>query len=163
MAPDGAFVHRTRIAFHQADPAGVLFFGRYAELWQSAYEAFIADLGIPYDDWFSQRARSTPIRRVEVDHLRPILAGEAVEVRVGVARLGRTSFTLSMTASVPPPADAGAVLDGGGDDGAGAGLTDVRAVATITFVHTEAAADGGFEPAPMPPAIRDRFATRSMG
>ena len=40
------FAYRTRVAFHQADPAGVLFFGRYAELWQEAYEAFIADLGL---------------------------------------------------------------------------------------------------------------------
>lgn len=150
MAPDGAFVHRTRIAFHQADPAGVLFFGRYAELWQSAYEAFIADLGIPYDDWFSQRTRSTPIRRVEVDHLRPIFAGEAVEVRVAVARLGATSFTLSMTAS------------GGAADADGGALArvgdDVRATATITFVYTEPAADGRFAPTPMPEDVRARLA-----
>lgn len=136
MADGPAFVYPTRIAFHQADPAGVLFFGRYAELWQSAYEGFITSLGIAYDAWFGQTQHSTPIRRVEVDHLAPILAGETVDVRVTVARVGATSFTLAMTAC-------------GADTPA-----DVRARAAITFVHTAPAADGRFMPTDLPADVR---------
>lgn len=148
MASDGAFAYHTRVAFHQADPAGVLFFGRYAELWQSAYEAFIAHLGIEYDDWFSQRARSTPIRRVEVDHFRPIWAGEDVAVRVAVRRVGQSSFTLAMTAAGEGPGD---------------GAGDVRAAATITFVYTEAAAGGRFAPTRLPADVRAAFTAHAGG
>lgn len=143
------FVYRTRVAFHQADPAGVLFFGRYAELWQEAYEGFIAARGIDYADWFGQTKRSTPIRRVEADHLRPIFAGEAVTVRVTVARVGATSFTLAMTAcgsgSDRRPDDRGP------DDRA---ADDVRARALITFVYTAPASDGRFAPTPLPSDVR---------
>lgn len=132
-------VHRARIAFHQADPAGVLFFGRYAELWQAAYETLIVSRGVAYDAWFGQRERSTPIRRVEVDHLAPVWAGETVDVAVRPVHLGRTSFTLLMTLTGADAPD------------------DVRARARITFVHTAAAADGRFAPAPLPPAVRALF------
>ena len=140
------FAYRTRVAFHQADPAGVLFFGRYAELWQEAYEAFIADLGIDYADWFGQTKRSTPIRRVEVDHLAPIFAGEAVRVRVSVARVGTTSFTLAMTACGVGANSSAATVPDSGDD--------VRARALITFVYTAAAADGRFAPTALPDGVR---------
>lgn len=134
------FVYRTRVAFHQADPAGVLFFGRYAELWQEAYERFIAHLGIDYADWFGQTKHSTPIRRVEVDHLAPIWAGETVDVRVSVGRVGTTSFTLAMTACATR-------ADADGND-------EVRARAAITFVYTAPAADGRFAPTTLPDDIR---------
>lgn|GEM_PF-6648141 len=143
------FVYRTRVAFHQADPAGVLFFGRYAELWQEAYEGFIAALGIDYADWFGQTKRSTPIRRVEADHLRPIFAGEAVAVRVTVARVGATSFTLAMTAC-------GNGSDRSPDDRSpdDRDADDVRARALITFVYTAPASDGRFAPTPLPSDVR---------
>lgn len=143
-AEPAPYVLRGRVAFHQADPAGVLFFGRYAEFWQSAYEGFVLDLGFDYGAWFGQAERSTPIRRIEVDHLAPAWAGEDVEVAVRVGDVGRSSFRLDMTLSAAGRPD------------------DVRAAARITFVHTAAAADGRFAPAPLPDAVGEALRRRRV-
>lgn len=127
------FLYRTRVRFHQADPAGVLFFGRVTELLQAAYEELVVDMGLDHRAHFAQREYSTPIAHLEVDYLRPILAGEDVTLRVSVGHIGNRSFTLEY-----------AVLDDAGEQ---------RVRAKTVLVYTTIEGDR-FAPAPLPDALR---------
>jgi len=96
--PDTApFIYSTRIRFHQADPAGVLFYSRVFELVNDAYEELVRVAGFHYDDHFGLQDYATPVVHLEVDYRRPMLAGERLRVELGVSRIGQSSFTLAFT------------------------------------------------------------------
>lgn len=91
------FAHTVRLRFHQADPAGVLFYGRVYELVNDAYEELVRDAGFEYDDHFGLTDYATPVVHVEADYKRPMLPGEVLTVELAITRLGRSSFTLAFS------------------------------------------------------------------
>ena len=91
------FEYTTQVRFHQADPAGVLFYGRVFELVNDAYEALVHAAGLGYDDHFGLRGYATPVVHVAADYRRPMAAGETLTVALDVARLGYSSLTLHFT------------------------------------------------------------------
>jgi YbgC/YbaW family acyl-CoA thioester hydrolase len=95
------FAHTVRLRFHQADPAGVLFYGRVYELVNDAYEELVRDAGFEYDDHFGLTDYATPVVHVEADYKRPMLPGEVLTVELAITRLGRSSFTLAFTVVGP--------------------------------------------------------------
>jgi YbgC/YbaW family acyl-CoA thioester hydrolase len=113
-----AFAHRLRVRFHQADPAGVLFFGRVFELVQATYEDMCRAAGIDIEGFMHQRIYTTPIVRVEADYHQPIRVGEEVIVEAAVARLGSSSIHMRYTIA--------------GDDG------QVRVKARVVHVFVDA-------------------------
>jgi len=99
--PRAPFDHTARVRFYQADPAGVLFYGRIFELVNDAYEELVRAAGIAFDDHFALRDTATPVVHVAADYRRPILAGEDVTVRLEVARLGTSSLHLDFAVLGP--------------------------------------------------------------
>lgn len=89
-----AFEHELRVRFHQADPAGVLFYGRLWELVEETYEVFCRAAGVDIDAAMSMRGWTTPIVHAEADYREPLRVGEAVTVRLRVCRIGRASYDL---------------------------------------------------------------------
>ncbi len=89
------FTHKARIRFHQADPAGVLFYGRVFELVNNAYEELVRDAGFVYDDHFGLKNFATPVVHVDADYMRPMAAGELLTISLSISRIGRSSFTLA--------------------------------------------------------------------
>lgn len=132
-----------RVHFHQADPAGVLFFGRAAELLNTAYELLVEAHGLSWPEHFGPGAHATPIVRLETDYHRPIRAGETVRAQVRAERIGNRSFTLRYQ------------LRGQGDP------EDRRISARISYVYVHAKADGSFRPMPLPPPFRAALAAHA--
>ena len=95
------FRHTVRIRFHQADPAGVLFYGRVFELVNEAYEELVRAAGFVYDDHFGMLDYATPVVHIETDYRRPMPAGELETVLLTVPRIGRSSFTLAFSITGP--------------------------------------------------------------
>lgn len=87
-----AFRWQNRMRFHQADPAGWMFFGRAFELAHDCLEDFLVEAGIPWKDWFANSQLAMPIRKAEADYVRPIAAGELYEVQAEITKLGQTSI-----------------------------------------------------------------------
>lgn len=141
-----------RVHFHQADPAGVLFFGRAAELLNTAYERLVESHGLSWPEHFGPGAHATPIVRLETDYHKPIRAGERVLARVETVRIGRRSFSLRFA------------LLGAGDAGGAAssdGAEDRRVSALVRYVYVHAEEDGSFRPMPLPPAFRAALAAHA--
>ena len=89
------FSFLTAVRFHQADPAGILFFGHVGALAHDAYEAFVEHLGFSWREWFENPEWAVPIRKTSCEYLKPMRAGEELTIVVGIEKIGESSITLN--------------------------------------------------------------------
>ena len=89
-----AFQHCFRVALHDTDAAGVLFFAHLFRHAHDAYEAWMAQLGFPLDAMIRGGDLGLPLVHAEADYRRPMRHGDQVSVTLGVAELGEGSFTI---------------------------------------------------------------------
>lgn len=89
------FTTETWVHFHEADPAGILFFGRIFEHAHMAFERFIVAAGMPWDDYFHTSKYLIPLRHVEGDYLRPFFPGKKYQVEVHIQSIGASSFVVA--------------------------------------------------------------------
>lgn len=89
------FRTQVTIKFHQADPAGIMFFAHVFTLAHDTYEAFINACEINWKEWFVDHKYVTPIRHTECDFLRPFKAGETYEVSAQVIEFSSSSFIMN--------------------------------------------------------------------
>jgi acyl-CoA thioesterase FadM len=90
------FSKKIRIRFRDADPAGILFFGKLPEISHDVFEDLLEHLGIPFAEWFLQKNYLIPVRRLEVDYLRPFLPGKTYTATAFVSHVGSSSFTVTV-------------------------------------------------------------------
>lgn len=86
-----SFRWQNRMRFHQADPAGWMFFGRAFELAHDCMEDLLVDAGFAWRDWFANKDYAMPIRQAQADYRRPIPAGAVYDIEAFVRHLGETS------------------------------------------------------------------------
>ena len=89
------------VRFQDADPAGVLFFGRIYDYCHQAYEEFWGSEGVDKAHFFSGADFLVPIVHSKADYRAPIRHGERIRVRIDVARVGSASFTLAYDVTTP--------------------------------------------------------------
>ncbi|MHB1686899.1 MAG: acyl-CoA thioesterase [Ignavibacteriaceae bacterium] len=87
------FKTKTRIMFHDCDPAGILFFGRVFELCHSAYEEMISGFKLEEDFW-NNSVYLVPVIKSEAHYHKPMKYGEEISVEVKVKILKSSSFEL---------------------------------------------------------------------
>lgn len=74
--------------------AGIAYFNQAFNIFHDQYEEFVqAQIG-PKKDWFANPEWIVPIRHIESDYLKPLLAFESYELTIRVANVGDTSFRL---------------------------------------------------------------------
>jgi acyl-CoA thioester hydrolase len=79
-APRPLVVHLTqRIHFSEVDPMGVLWHGRYAQLFEQANEELGRAVGMSYAD-FHRDSLTAPIVQFHVDYFAPAILGEQVGI-----------------------------------------------------------------------------------
>lgn len=127
-----SYHHPFRVALHDIDAAGVMFFGHLFRHAHDAYEGFMADIGFPLDAVIGTHRWRLPLVHAEADYLMPIRHGEALRVLVTVAEIGESAFTMSYRF----------------EDERG----QARATARTVHVHL---ADSGAGGAPLPLPLRD--------
>ena len=89
------YTYQTKIKLHETDAAGTLFFADQYKLIHDAFESFMEGMGFSIADMIQTKDFLLPIVHSEADHKLPLHAGEPIEIRVTVANIGKTSFTLS--------------------------------------------------------------------
>jgi YbgC/YbaW family acyl-CoA thioester hydrolase len=89
------FKSKMTIKFHQADPAGIMYFAHIFTLAHDAYEAFVQACGFNWKEWFLDAQYVIPIRHTECDFLRPFKAGETYEISVQVIEFSSSSFKIN--------------------------------------------------------------------
>lgn len=89
-----AFEHPFRVALHDTDAAGVLFFAHLFRHAHDAYEAWMSQLGFPLDAMLRAGDLRLPLVHAEADYRRPLHHGAAVRIQVTPAAVGEGSFTV---------------------------------------------------------------------
>ena len=90
-------VHRQtlRVEWGQCDPAGIVYFPRFFEMFHLTMERwFGAELGQPYEQVILGRKLGFPAVHTEADLHAPTGFGERIGVELRVLELGRSSLAL---------------------------------------------------------------------
>lgn len=99
------FTYARTIRLADTDAAGVVFFPRYLEICHEAYEAALLAAGVDLKSYFAAADGLTvPIVRSEAEYLRPLHAGDKVEVLVTPSLTSAHEFALVFELSrIGPP------------------------------------------------------------
>jgi len=87
------FNHLVNIRYLEVDRQGVVFNMWYLAYCDDAMTAFLAAGGLPYEDMLAA-GHDVQVVHTEINWHGPLGFGDPAEVLVGVAHIGRTSFTL---------------------------------------------------------------------
>jgi 4-hydroxybenzoyl-CoA thioesterase len=104
----GGPVYRSEVLvrFAHCDPAGIVFYPRYLEMFNGLVEDWFLDqLGISFAEIHRGRGWGIPTVRLEVDFVAYSVLGEVLTATLVVRRLGTTSIDLGITLSGPDGAD----------------------------------------------------------
>src|SRR5438552_10317486 len=88
-------VYERPIRFDEVDPAGIVFFARYANFAHEAIETFFAELDGGYPGLIVKRRIGLPIVHLEADFIAPLRYGDRLRVETSCTKLGKTSATLA--------------------------------------------------------------------
>ena len=82
-----AYIYKRRIAFHETDAAGVVYFANYFRLAEEAETHALASLGsvVPRDGYLYPRVHA------EADYLAPLRFFDEVSVHASIIRIGSSS------------------------------------------------------------------------
>ena len=83
------------IRLSDTDAAGRVFFASLLRVAHDAFEAYMESIGQPLARFLRGDACSIAIVHAEADYRRPIHCGEKLEIRIGVERVGHTSFVIT--------------------------------------------------------------------
>jgi len=89
------FVYPVRITLHDADAAGVLFFGRYFALAHDAYEAFLDSHGLNIGHLIQTTDYIIPVVHAESDYRRALFVGQQATIRLRVVDLRSRTFAIA--------------------------------------------------------------------
>ncbi|WP_295542303.1 thioesterase family protein [uncultured Thiohalocapsa sp.] len=91
---NASFEHPFRVALHDTDAAGVLFFAHLFRHAHDAYEAWMAQLGFPLHAMLRDGVLRLPLVHAEADYRRPLRHGAVVTVQLTPTAVGAGSFTV---------------------------------------------------------------------
>ncbi|KAA6186026.1 acyl-CoA thioesterase [Thiohalocapsa marina] len=89
-----AYEHPFRVALHDTDAAGVLFFAHLFRRAHDAYEAWMASLGFPLPEMIREGRIALPLVHAEADYRRPLRHGDGVQVEISIAALETSRFSI---------------------------------------------------------------------
>jgi 4-hydroxybenzoyl-CoA thioesterase len=123
------------VRFAHCDPAGIVFYPRYLEMFNNLVEDWCRENDIPFAELHGGRGMGLPTAHLEVDYLAPSHMGDVLKAELTVRAVGRSSISVDI------------VLRGA--DGAD------RVRGNVVLVLIDATTR---RPIPIPPDVRSRFA-----
>ena len=92
------FEIKKTIRFAQCDPAGIVFYPRYAEMCNEVVEDWFASMGISFARFHEELRLGLPAVRLEIEFLQPSRLSETVDFRLSVVDIGNSSLSLLIAA-----------------------------------------------------------------
>ena len=94
------------VRFAHCDPAGIVFFPRYLEMFNNLVEDWCRDeLGFTFADIHTGRGWGLPTVRLEVDYLAPSRIGDQLTAHLSVRAIGTSSLRLAIVLRGPNDQD----------------------------------------------------------
>ncbi|MFB1487153.1 MULTISPECIES: acyl-CoA thioesterase [unclassified Thiocapsa] len=88
------FAYAFSVRLHDTDAAGRLFFGHLFRHAHDAYEAFMAQIGLPLERLIRDGEILLPLVHAEADYHRPLCQGDRVQVAVAIEEIRTRSFAV---------------------------------------------------------------------
>lgn len=89
------FERDKRVRFSHCDPAGIVFYPRYVELFNEVVEDWFADgLGVDFHALHEDHGLGIPAVRLDVEYLAPSRYGDLLSFRLHVQEIGNASLRL---------------------------------------------------------------------
>lgn len=88
------FKHQEFIEFEKADPGGIIFFAEAYSIAHKAFEKFICEIGIGWDNWFAHPEYAVPLRHTEAEHVKPIFAGKNLSIEIHLTKLSDSTLAV---------------------------------------------------------------------
>lgn len=142
VPPQGAFTRTVPIRFSHCDPAGVVYFPHYFDMFNGLIEDWYTEqLGVDYSKLILSDRHGFPYVHIETDFKIPSRMGEHLDLTLLLTRIGRSSLTVTIVGHL-----------------AGAERLRARLVTTMTSLETQRSIE-------LPQALRQKFETylRSIG
>jgi 4-hydroxybenzoyl-CoA thioesterase len=105
-APARVFQSNILVRFADCDPAGMVFYPRYLEMFNNLVEDWCReDLNLPFSEVHTGRGWGLPTVHLTVDFVAPSFLGEVLAASLSVTSLGTSSITLEILFRGPDNAD----------------------------------------------------------
>jgi 4-hydroxybenzoyl-CoA thioesterase len=128
------FAGHQQIGFAHTDPAGLVFYPRYLDMFNNLIEDWFAqDIKQDIRTLVQDRRIGIPAVRIECDFVRPTRLGDLLQLQLSVEAMSESSVSLIIHGSVD-------------------GTPRVTALVTLVFVSLDS-----FEPVAAPPDIRKKI------
>jgi 4-hydroxybenzoyl-CoA thioesterase len=88
------FSRERKIRFSHSDPAGIVYYPNYFDMFNGVIEDWFEDLGVDIPTQITRHRRGFPTVRAECDFFVPSRMGETLTFTLRVAKIGRSSVTL---------------------------------------------------------------------
>ena len=89
------FTYETSVKLHNTDAAGLLFFADQFNLAHDCYELFMESIGFSFKHIIQESDFLLAIVHAEADFLQALYSGDRLTIKLKVAKIGTTSFTLA--------------------------------------------------------------------
>jgi 4-hydroxybenzoyl-CoA thioesterase len=97
VPPDGAFTRSVPIRFSHCDPAGIVYFPHYFDMFNGLIEDWYGqELGFEYAELITGGRYGFPFVHIECDFKIPSRIGEVIELTLLVERVGRSSLAIAI-------------------------------------------------------------------
>jgi 4-hydroxybenzoyl-CoA thioesterase len=97
VPPSGAFTRSVAIRFSHFDPAGIVYFPHYFDMFNGLIEDWYGqELGFDYAELITGRRYGFPFVHIECDFKIPSRIGEVIELTLLVEHIGRSSLAIAI-------------------------------------------------------------------
>lgn len=135
VPPEGAFTRTVPIRFSHCDPAGVVYFPHYFDMFNGLIEDWYTEqLGVDYSKLILGDRHGFPYVHIETDFKVPSRMGERLDLTLLLTRIGQSSLTVVIVGHL-----------------AGVERLRARLVTAMTSLETQRSVE-------LPQALRDKFA-----
>ena len=94
-APSGAFTRTVQIRFSHCDPAGIVYFPHYFNMFNGLIEDwYTEELKVSYAELILHDQHGFPFVHIETDFKIPSRMGDRLDLTLLIERVGRSSLTL---------------------------------------------------------------------
>ncbi len=95
------FTVKRKIRFGHTDPAGIVYYPHYFDMFNGVVEDFFDDcIGASFQHMRAEHKVVTPLRHIEADFIAPCRIGDQLQFSMTLVALGRTSLKLTIDGSV---------------------------------------------------------------
>ena len=90
-----------KIRFGHTDPAGIVYYPHYFDMFNGVVEDFFDDaVGASFQRMRAEYKVVTPLRHIDADFIAPCRIGDQLQLAMTLVALGRTSLRLTIDGSV---------------------------------------------------------------